>query len=192
MPWIPELQKALEKSATVASFLGETGKGLWHHQEMQQALNRAVQTRDECRVIPVLLLGAREEYLDSFLRLRTWVDFRAGLDDDDALKRLVAGIKGEAVESGRFKLPDEPAPYRGLERFEAEQAEFFFGRDADTRALIEKLAGGTHFVAVVGPSGSGKSSFVRAGLLPKLANNAIHGSGGWVLGSNGAVMERVP
>ena len=62
----PRTSEALEKSATVASFLGETGKGLWHHQEMQQALNRAVQTRDECRVIPVLLLGAREEYLDSF------------------------------------------------------------------------------------------------------------------------------
>src|ERR1700730_12179232 len=69
-------------------------------------------------------------------------------------------------------------PYRGLERFEAEQAEFFFGRDADTRALIEKLAG-SNFVAVVGASGSGKSSFVRAGLLPKLTDNAIHGSSGW-------------
>jgi hypothetical protein len=178
MPWIPELHKALEKSATVAFFLGETGKGLWHHEEMQQALIRAVQTRDEYRVIPVLLPGAHPESLDSFLELRTWIDFRAGFDDDDTLKRLIAGIKGEAVEPSGFELPDEPAPYRGLKRFEAEQAEFFFGRDADTRALIEKLAG-TNFVAVVGASGSGKSSFVRAGLLPKLADNAIHGSSGW-------------
>src|SRR5215475_7097695 len=177
-PWVPELERALQQSATVAVFLGKSGSGSWHHEEMQLALNRAVQSGDEFRVIPVLLPGANSEQVGGFLAQRTWVDFRNGLDDQDALRRLAAGIKGEAVEAGSFALPDEPAPYRGLERFEAEQAEIFFGRDQDTRAVVEKLKSST-FVAVVGASGSGKSSLVRAGLLPRLATDAIPGSRAW-------------
>ena len=107
-----------------------------------------------------------------------WVDFRSGLDDVEAFNRLVAGIKGEAIEGGSYTLPDEPAPYRGLLRFEAEHARFFFGREEDTRRLVEKLSQQS-FVAVVGASGSGKSSLVRAGLVPALTQDAIPGSKDW-------------
>jgi WD40 repeat protein len=58
-------------------------------------------------------------------------------------------------------------PYRGLEAFEERHAEFFFGRDADVQRLLETLKG-TRFLAVLGASGSGKSSLVRAGLVPTL------------------------
>jgi hypothetical protein len=58
-------------------------------------------------------------------------------------------------------------PYPGLRPFEKEYAHFFFGRDHQTAELIERLRA-HRFVAVVGLSGSGKSSLVRAGLLPAL------------------------
>ena len=51
--------------------------------------------------------------------------------------------------------------------FEFDESHLFFGRDGQSEQLISKL-GRTHFVAVVGTSGSGKSSLVRAGLLPML------------------------
>jgi WD40 repeat protein len=60
-------------------------------------------------------------------------------------------------------------PYRGLEVFEAEHAALYFGRDRAIELLIDRLAA-DDFVAVVGPSGSGKSSLVRAGLEKGLAD----------------------
>ncbi|GAA0947968.1 serine protease [Pseudonocardia zijingensis] len=60
-----------------------------------------------------------------------------------------------------------PCPYRGLEPFTEEHAEFFFGRDADVDVLAAAVAAHP-LVAVVGPSGVGKSSLVGAGLVPRL------------------------
>jgi ABC-type nitrate/sulfonate/bicarbonate transport system ATPase subunit len=60
-----------------------------------------------------------------------------------------------------------------LEPFATEDAAVFFGRDQEIGRLLELLQptlqhGPGRFVAVVGPSGSGKSSLLRAGLLPRL------------------------
>ncbi len=66
-------------------------------------------------------------------------------------------------------------PYKGLRPFEEADAADFFGREALTELLVERLAE-TRFLAVVGPSGSGKSSVVRAGLIPALRGGALPGS----------------
>ena len=134
--------------------------------------------RDEIRVIPVLLPGAQEDAVAGFLSRRAWVDFRAGLDDAEAMSRLTAGIRGEAIDPGPYRLPDEPAPYRGLLRFEAEQSRFFFGRQVETRQVVERLSQ-QPFLAIVGASGSGKSSLARAGVIPALAAGAAPESQRW-------------
>src|SRR5581483_486605 len=69
-------------------------------------------------------------------------------------------------------------PYKGLRAFGEEDADDFFGREALTEHLVERLAG-TRFLAVVGPSGSGKSSVVRAGLVPALRAGGLDGSERW-------------
>jgi hypothetical protein len=105
-PWQEGLEKALEASETAAVFIGPSGVSPWHNEEMRAALDEAVRTHDEYRVIPVLLPGAKEEALTSFLARRTWVDFRAGLDDAEAFERLVAGILGQPPEGPvAFPLP---------------------------------------------------------------------------------------
>ncbi|RIK28913.1 MAG: hypothetical protein DCC56_14645 [Anaerolineae bacterium] len=71
-------------------------------------------------------------------------------------------------------------PYLGLEAFTEETEEFFFGREALTKKLLSVLGEGCRFLAVFGPSGSGKSSVVRAGLLPALKNGQLSGSEKWV------------
>jgi len=177
-PWQTELAEALDDSASAAVFFGAGGSGAWQTEEMQVALNKAVRTRDDYRVIPVLLPGSDPSQVDGFLELRTWVDFRAGLDDRAAYDRLVAAIKGVAPDESGYELPDEPRPYRGLDRFDSDQHEFFFGRDDEIRRLIERLAQ-DRFVAVVGASGSGKSSLVRAGLSTEVAETASPGIRGW-------------
>jgi ABC-type nitrate/sulfonate/bicarbonate transport system ATPase subunit len=68
-----------------------------------------------------------------------------------------------------YSLPpaDVPCPYKGLAAFELDDAELFFGREQ----LVEELAArleSAPFLAVVGASGSGKSSLIRAGVVPEL------------------------
>jgi len=67
-------------------------------------------------------------------------------------------------------------PYPGLRPFEGETATFFFGRDRQISELIERLRN-NRFVAVVGLSGSGKSSIVRAGLLTALRAGQLGAAG---------------
>ncbi len=88
----------------------------------------------------------------------------------------------------RTQLYAEPArgarvaqcPYKGLASFELEDAPFFFGRERLVAELVARLAG-TSFLAVAGPSGSGKSSAVKAGLVPALAAGVLPGSEAWPL-----------
>ena len=58
-------------------------------------------------------------------------------------------------------------PFPGLRPFEADEEHLFFGREPDIDDLLRKLRT-SRFVAVVGTSGSGKSSLVRSGLIPSL------------------------
>jgi WD40 repeat protein/DNA-binding SARP family transcriptional activator len=71
-------------------------------------------------------------------------------------------------------------PYLGLRTFDEPDAPWFFGRDGDVSRLLDRLER-TRFLAVLGVSGSGKSSLVRAGLLPALRGGAIPGSDTWAI-----------
>ena len=100
-----------------------------------------------------------------------------------ALYQLRKAIEGGGVGPESFVWPPthDPrrAPYRGWEPFEDIDAGVFFGRDAaivqgldELRAmqfdLLARLSGQKSLFVVLGPSGSGKSSFLRAGLIPRL------------------------
>jgi hypothetical protein len=70
-------------------------------------------------------------------------------------------------------------PYKGLAAFQAEDAEWFFGREQLVAELVVRLSEAP-FLAVVGPSGSGKSSLLRAGLLPAVWGGRLAGADGWI------------
>lgn len=70
---------------------------------------------------------------------------------------------------GREKIQNPKCPYRGLSAFTREDAPFFFGRERFAEKLLETV-NQQPFVAPIGPSGSGKSSVVFAGLIPRLTN----------------------
>ena len=97
-PWQEALEKALDSSATCAVFLGPSGLGPWENEELRSVLDDRVHN-GSLRIIPVLLPGANitdNATLPRFLRRLTWVEFSSGLDDGEAFRRLVAGIRGEA------------------------------------------------------------------------------------------------
>ena len=111
--------------------------------------------------------------------------FRDTLDDATAFHRLVCGIRGvePGAATGEVPLSGE-CPYRGLESFEERHASLFFGRERMTQELVFKLrpsASGqeNRFLAILGASGSGKSSLAKAGLVPELRRGEIAGSAEW-------------
>jgi len=69
-------------------------------------------------------------------------------------------------------------PFKGLATYDVADAEFFFGRERLVSAMVARLAGAS-LLAVVGPSGSGKSSALRAGLLAELQRGVLPGSENW-------------
>jgi WD40 repeat protein/DNA-binding SARP family transcriptional activator len=73
-------------------------------------------------------------------------------------------------------------PYKGLRAFLEADAADFFGRERVTQRVLRRMEedhDGARFLAVVGPSGSGKSSVVRAGVVPALRRGALAGSERW-------------
>lgn len=91
---------------------------------------------------------------------------------------VVAALTGRAAGRGH-----EPTnPYKGLRAFDEPDAPDFFGRDELVDAIVGRLAGSglrARFVLVVGGSGCGKSSVVRAGVLPRIRAGAVRGSERW-------------
>src|ERR687891_1490619 len=70
-------------------------------------------------------------------------------------------------------------PFPGLRPFETKEYRLFFGREGQADELLTRLQR-TRFLAVVGTSGSGKSSLIRAGLMPALRGGMMKGAGsGW-------------
>ena len=98
----------------------------------------------------------------------------------EGLVRLHGGLARAGLDPRFFDWPpkDDPErpPYRGLKPLEAEDAGIFFGRDAPIVEALDRLRGlreaaAPRLLVILGASGSGKSSFLRAGLLPRLARD---------------------
>ena len=120
--------------------------------------------------------------LDRAIARATAKDAEARPSDPLELAAAVrAALRGDAssviVPAGEIRNP-----YKGLRSFLEADAADFFGREAVTKRLLRRLEEdqpGSRFLAVVGPSGSGKSSVVRAGLVPALRRGSLPGSERW-------------
>jgi hypothetical protein len=96
------------------------------------------------------------------------------MDREGGLEQLSGELTRIALDAqGGFGWDASRPPYPGLLAFQEEDAALYFGRDDDIRRLIERLnarrsQGGTKLIALLGASGSGKSSLLRAGVIPRL------------------------
>jgi len=182
-PWQEQIERALEDSASCAVCLGSKKLARWQNEEMRAALDLLVdRDHDQFSVIPVLLPGAdlrAHDGLPLFLKRNHPVEFRDSIEDERALRGLIRGIRRMrgGPDPSKAKAQDD-RPYRGLNVFDMKDARYFFGREGEIDDLLEKLSR-SRFLAVIGPSGSGKSSLVRAGLLGALKSGEIPGSDSW-------------
>jgi hypothetical protein len=78
-----------------------------------------------------------------------------------------ARILDTVIVDGRADAVVEDGPYRGLAAFDEQHARFYFGRELEIDAFLERLREAPH-LPIVGPSGAGKSSFLYAGVIPRL------------------------
>ena len=191
-PWQPAIEAALGQCDTCVVFFGPRGLGPWHNEEMRLAIQRRVNSRErKLRVLPVILPGgqrAKESDVPGFLQGTTWVEFRKSIDEEDALHRLLCGIKG--VPPGRGPgaiIVQGECPYLGLKTFQPDDAPLFFGRTAKIQELVGRLGnnfgtpGEGRFLALIGASGSGKSSLALAGLIPSIQRGELPDSANWPL-----------
>jgi WD40 repeat protein/DNA-binding SARP family transcriptional activator len=84
----------------------------------------------------------------------------------------------ERAAARRPRTARAACPFKGLQSFDERDAGYFFGRERLVAEIVARLPG-TSLLGVIGPSGSGKSSAVRAGLLPALAAGVLPGSERW-------------
>src|SRR5215213_6457277 len=132
--------------------------------------------------------GRQADALEVYRQTRALLREGLGLEPSKALQELERSIlRHEAaldVEAGPPAEADVApgravvCPFKGLASFDVGDSEFFFGRERAIADLVARLTSATS-IGVVGASGSGKSSLVRAGLLPALSAGALPGSERW-------------
>ncbi|MGN6377328.1 MAG: nSTAND1 domain-containing NTPase [Gaiellales bacterium] len=188
----------LEDIAQLADARGDGHRRLQPLQPSEVAQVARGYAPDEIDDVPVESIARRSGGMPAAVHelLDTWVREESARRLEAAAEWLAAGQKQRAAQlqfantaiERRLRriysphqiatLPRDECPYQGLAPYAEDDAQWFFGRER----LIGELAArtvATGLLAVVGPSGSGKSSVVRAGLLPSLAAGLLPGSRGW-------------
>lgn len=121
------------------------------------------------------LSGSQADALATLRRSREMLSRELGLDPGRELVELEgAMLRQDPSLSAATALPRPVArcPYPGLLPYDVDDADFFFGRDADLAVCRRRLAE-SGVLVLVGPSGSGKSSLLRAGLVASLADEGV-------------------
>jgi lysozyme family protein len=165
--WKEALQKAAHRCQIVLALVSpEWLASGWCKSEVDAA-------RLMGKKIIVALMGVDKGQLPPDLGDEQWVDL---IGDRDGYRRLKDGLKRAGLDPASFELEPGRRPYPGFSSLEEADAAIFFGRDAQIIRGLDKIrglarTGVDRMLVILGASGSGKSSFLRAGLWPRLARD---------------------
>ena len=174
--WYQHLKNYLNQVSAVAFLIGPAG--LSRPQKRLLGPTLRYQHEQQAKgypfiVVPILLTEA--DLPTAFLFRDQWLDFSDEVSNIDPLLRLLQSDQRMTAKRPAAVMVDL-CPYRGLRAFREEDAAFFYGREATVTQLAEMVAR-QKWVTLFGPTGSGKTSLIQAGLLPylryHLAPNAL-------------------
>jgi hypothetical protein len=185
--WVLQMEKAMKNAGkTVIVLSDHYVKALYTQPEWADAFRRDP-TGERDILIPVRISRLEPP---NILAQIVYIDL-VELDEAEARSRLLGRLKGKRGKPERAPAfprssnatqplypaqadeldigvdEDSISPYQSLNSFTAETAEYFFGRESTTESILCKLAA-DNFVAIIGRSGSGKSSILNAGVRPAL------------------------
>ena len=129
-------------------------------------------------ILPIICKPLGERFVLPDIQAVDLVDWSKG--GPERLEQRLRAITNELARG--FPLDPNRPPYPGINAFEREDAAIYFGRDDETRAVIERLdarrtQGGARMLVIIGASGAGKSSLLKAGVAPQLARRR----GDWIV-----------
>ncbi|MBZ5726509.1 MAG: toll/interleukin-1 receptor domain-containing protein [Acidobacteriia bacterium] len=178
--WQATLEEAIAQATGMIVYVGSSGVEDWVEREVRYGLVRNTDNRETFRFIPVLGEGANLAGLPPFVQQHQCVDLRDRERAPEQIRRLVEVLRQSSSETA---IPagywTGHSPFRSLRSFGPEDSWLFFGRDDDTGELLSRL-GRAPAWAVIGNSGSGKSSLIQAGLIPALRRGRFRSGGNWV------------
>ena len=173
VPRLVEFERAIQQSTRTLLVLSPAYLADSFGQFVDVLINSYGMETATWPVIPLILQPAA---LPARLRQLVPLDATTPAAQQAALAKLCATL--QLPVPGPAPLPG--CPYPGMVPFDEADSDRFFGREQEIQELIERLRLYS-FQAVIGASGSGKSSLVRAGLIPALRKSRLFGPGEWIV-----------
>src|SRR5262249_51330713 len=136
--WLPKIFSRIADADSVLFLIGPEGIGPWQEVEYWTAFQRHVDERGKMPLVPVIAANAEAPGLAG-LRSLNWI-VAPSLQDDKTVYRIFTALKGEAIDTASTPLWKLVNPYRGLEAMTEANADYFYGRDAETSEVLSCLA----------------------------------------------------
>ena len=162
----------------------EAKLALGRHAEVLGALEQLIREhpyRERLRAQLMLALYRCErqaEALQAYQDARTTLVEELGIEPGQRLRELERAILAQDPDLAISERAEEVCPFKGLAFFDRADAEYFCGRERLVSDLLARVVEST-LVGILGPSGIGKSSLLRAGVLPALSAGVLPGSASW-------------
>ncbi len=183
--WIDTLQEALQRCSAYAILLGRGGVQNWVSAELSIAIKRHFDGNGDFPIYPLLLPGVTPEDLPPFLSLFQAERLPETLKADDyrRLAQHLSRVREGAPPTDVTAIAPDICPYPGLEAYDEDSAQFYSGRQSETLealGLFCRSRDGRYrrWLQIDGPSGGGKSSLVKAGLIPAIRRGWVEEHGG--------------
>jgi len=161
IPWEEQVKEVIQNRSTAfAVYIGEGGAINWPEREVEMALSR-LKTNPSYPFIPILTSkSSTSRYLPPFAsHYQSVKDIESNTEELNKLTKIV--ISAEEKHAQHIV----PMPFVGLRSFDESNANLFFGREKEVGKLLDMLRE-NRLLMIIGGSGSGKSSLIRAGLTP--------------------------
>jgi hypothetical protein len=172
-PRLQELERAVEQSTFILLIISPA----YFADDVSNFVDLLAQSYgSNTQTWPVIPLIRDRTELPPRLAMLVGLDATTPAEQDAAIERLCANLQ----HPYRSKAELPACPYPGMLPYSEANHEQFFGRETETSQMLERLH--THpLLTVIGPSGSGKSSLVFAGLVPQLRQSSLFSGIDWTI-----------